>query len=82
MNSKRHNNEETWSRGANSRLPFAVNGLSFTETLWNNGSLGGFFYLEDRALRNALSYSCAKLVNRDFVSNFAERIQNRTLWFY
>ena len=38
--------------------------------------------LEDRALRNALRYSCDKLVNRDFVSNFAERIQNNTLWFY
>ena len=41
-----------------------------------------FFYLENRALCNALSYSCTKLVNRDFVSNFAERIENSTLWFY
>ena len=60
-----------------------LNLTSFTETLWNDGSLGGFFFiLENRASRNALSYSCAKLVNRDFVSNFAERIENCTLWFY
>ena len=65
-------------------LPFAVNAMlnltSFTETLWNDGSLGEFFFF--RALRNALSYSCTKLVNRDFVSSFAERIENSTLWFY
>ena len=60
-----------------------LNLTSFTETLWNDGSLGGFFfYLKNRALRNALRYSCTKLVNRDFVSNFAERIENSTLWFY
>ena len=60
-----------------------LNLTSFTETLWNDGSLGGFFfYLENRALCNAVSYSCTKLVNRDFVSNFAERIENSTLWFY
>ena len=48
MNSKRHGNEETWSRGANSRLPFAVNGLSFTKTLWNDGSLGGLGFGRSR----------------------------------
>ena len=83
MNSKRHGNEETWSRGANLRLPLCLISLVLQRhcgmmEAWEDF----FFYLENRALRNALRYSCTKLVNRDFVSNFAKRIENSTLWFY
>ena len=78
-----NSNEETWSRGANSRLPLCLISLVLQRhcgMMEANGRI--FLNLENRALRNALSYSCTKLVNRYFVSNFAERIENSTLWFY
>jgi len=46
--------------------------------MWNDGSLGGlYFHLVDRACSDALSHSCAKLGNGDFVFKFVER--NRRL---
>ena len=82
MNSKRHGNEETWSRGANSGLPLCLISLVLQRHCGIMEACEDFFYLENRASRSALSYSCTKLANRDFVSNFAERIENCTLWFY
>ena len=41
-----------------------------------------FFIWQIILYGDALSQSCTKLGNRDFVSKFAERIEDSILWFY
>ena len=41
-----------------------------------------FFILQIILYGDALSQSYTKLGNRDFVSKFAERIEDSNLWFY
>ena len=50
------------------------------ETLWNDWSLGGLFIIRQILLYTNVfiySHSCTKLGNCDFVSKFAERIEEK-----